>query len=219
MIHEADKEMRLVMQVPALRAAVDDAFDSGRVTRANFAEGGSSILGAAAAGFDKAALYHAERVFFIEGTRRLRSELIVTLGPHGLHVRGDSMWEALTTQIGPSLGYEGELGPYYRNCPVNLNVTSVQMATTVNQRVFDCPAAGGFLLTDNQAALHDLFDVEKEVVTYDGFEDGRDKMNWFMAHPKSRREITERARARVLGEHTYQHRLQAIVALLKENFA
>ena len=89
------------------------------------------------------------------------------------------------------------------------------MATAVNQRVFDCPGAGGFLLTDNQASLAELFDVESEVAIYTTLEEAREQLRWFMARLDARRAITARARKRILGEHTYRHRLEAIVGLLQ----
>ena len=93
------------------------------------------------------------------------------------------------------------------------------MATTVNQRVFDCPAAGGFLLTDSQPALDELFDVERECVVYRSLDECMELLRFFRAHPAARREIAVRARTRVLGEHTYAHRVQHIAGMVKERFA
>jgi len=111
--------------------------------------------------------------------------------------------------------YHTELAAYYRDCPVNLNTTSVQMATTVNQRVFDCPAAGGFLLTDRQAHLQELFDVEREVVTYGTLDEARETLAWFRGRPAARKEIVARAQKRILGEHTYRHRLETLASVLR----
>ena len=113
------------------------------------------------------------------------------------------------------MSYSEELAPFYRDCIVNVNSTSIQMATAVNQRVFDCPGAGGFLLTDHQASLADLFDMESEVAVYSTLEEAREQLRWFKERPEARKEIVERARKRILGEHTYRHRLEAMVALLK----
>jgi len=219
MIYHAEKEWAIVRENEALKTAVEEAFASGRVDRAHFAEGVHAVLGEVAAPLDDDALYHAERIFFIDGTRRLRRSLVETLAPEGLHVRGDVHWQSVTTQWGEPLNYEDELPAYYRDCPVNLNTTSVQMATTVNQRVFDCPTAGGFLLTDEQAHLHDLFEVDLDIATYRTPEEAREKMQWFLAHPLSRKEFIERGQKRILGEHTYTHRLKAIAARLKEHFS
>lgn len=215
MVDYAKREWEAVRARSALLAAVNQAFAEGRVNRACFGEGVESVLGGVASDFDAEDLRRAELVFFIEGTRRLRRELVETLSPEGLVVRGDEAWQAIASQWGPGLSYTDELAPFYRDCTVNLNSTSIQMATAVNQRVFDCPGAGGFLLTDNQASLAELFDVQTEVATYGTLEEAREQLRWFLGRPQARREIAERARKRILGEHTYRHRLEEMVGLLK----
>jgi spore maturation protein CgeB len=215
MVQHAAREWPFIEQIPSLKAAVECAFEAGRVDRQLFSRGVEAILGDGADAFSADDLHHAERIFFIEGTRRLRHELAVQLGPHGLHVRGDRQWEEVTPDFGPPLGYFDELAPFYRDCSVNLNTTSVQMATAVNQRVFDCPAAGGFLLTDEQGQLGELFDQEKEIVGYSTLEEARELMTWFLDRPGARREIIEHAQRRIFGEHTYRHRLDRIAEQMK----
>ena len=203
---------------PELRGAVRTAFDDGRVNRQTFAGGPEAILGPGHARFDPDQLRHAEMLFFIEGTRQRREALVRALAPEGLEVRGDAAWSEVTAACGPYINYSEDLPGYYRHCAVNVNSTSIQMATTVNQRVFDCPAAGGFLLTDNQPALEDYFEPGSEVVTYGTLDEARDKLRFFRDHPENRIPIVEKARARVLAEHTYEHRLMALEHILKRRF-
>ncbi|MBL7647816.1 MAG: glycosyltransferase [Candidatus Hydrogenedentes bacterium] len=215
MVDYAEREWEAVRARPALLAAVNQAFAEERVNRTFFAAGVEAVLGPHAASFDAEDLRRAELVFFIEGTRRLRRDLVQALAPEGLVVRGDEDWRAVTMNWGPGLGYNEELAPFYRDCRVNLNSTSIQMTSAVNQRVFDCPGAGGFLLTDNQASLAELFDVESEVAVYNTLEEAREQLRWFAGRPEARKEIVARARKRILGEHTYRHRLEEIAGLLK----
>lgn len=218
MTEPSETEWKAVRRIPALAGAVDEAFAAGRVTRERFGAGPEAMLGPEAAlTLDAEGFRHAELIFFTEGTRRLRRQLAQTLMPEGLHVRGDAHWREIVPDAGPPLDYENELPEYYRRCPLNVNITSVQMPTAVNQRVFDCPAAGGFLLTDAQASLHELFD-ESELATYTGFAQCAELFRHFMRNPKARTEIVRKARARIMNEHTYGHRLQRIVALLKAYF-
>jgi len=219
MVDFAEGAWTWVNERPALAEAIRDALDSGRVTRQRFAEGLEAILDPAfAAGLDVEERRHAELLFFVEGTHRLRRELVRTLRPEGLEVRGDEGWKTLFPDAGGPIDYFQQLPQFYRACEINLNLTSVQMPTTVNQRVFDCPAAGGFLLTDAQPALEELFD-SPEVACYSCFEECRYLYRRFRAHPEARRAIAARAHKRVMGEHTYAHRLQAIAGILKERFA
>lgn len=198
--------------------AVSDAFSEGRVNRATFGQGLDAMMGeGVAAGWDEHERRHAEMYCFIEGTRRLRTQLVETLDPLGMAVAGDGDWKAVSRQCLPYINYSLELPAYYQRCPMNLNSTSIQMPNAVNQRVLDCPAAGGFLLTDAQPQLAELFDAD-EVAVYHSLDEAVALYQEYLAAPLARRELIARARRRALGEHTYGHRLLHIVSLLKSRF-
>lgn len=215
----ADREWAWISENTNVAEEVQEAFDTGRITRETFAQGLESML-------DKCVLdeldihdkRHVEMLFFIEGTRRLRHGLVSTLEPDGIKVRGDEGWaKSFSCADGP-INYEHDLPIFYRQCKVNLNTTSIQMKTTVNQRVFDCPAAGGFLLTDSQSALEDFFDVEGEIACYNSFEECRDLIHFYQDNSKARIKIINNARKRILAEHTYTHRLETIKELIRERY-
>jgi spore maturation protein CgeB len=131
-------------------------------------------------------------------------------GPE-LVVRGDLGWADfhLAAAVGGPLDYYRELAEFYRTTAVNLNVTSAQMKTGLNQRVFDAPAAGGFLLTDSRAQLAKLF-APDEFVAYDGPAEAKALTAEWLKRPQERQKIVERAQARILGEHVYARRLETI---------
>ncbi len=85
------------------------------------------------------------------------------------------------------------------------------MNKAVNQRVFDVPACGAFLLTDHQESLGELFDIGKEVIVFDCPEDIPDLLRYYLKNPDKREKIALQGRERVLKEHTYQHRLKSII--------
>ena len=219
MNHVAERERSCVETQPELAEAMARAFEAGRVTREGFGRGLEALLERdLLENLDAEQRRHAELVFFVEGTRRLRHALVRSLEPEGLEVYGDEGWQEVTAKANGPLNYTEQLPGFYRACEVNLNSTSIQMPAAVNQRVFDCPAAGGFLLTDAQADLHELFDAEREVACYASAEECAALFREYRAHPEARREVVRRARKRVLGEHTYVHRLERIVAIVRERF-
>lgn len=219
MAAQAAREWAWVTERPVLAEAVTRALEEGRVTREHFGEGLAAMLGeACAAGLDEHERRHAEILLFVEGTRRMRRALLARLADLKVHARGDAGWRDITPHFGPPLDYEHALPAFYRDCAINLNITSIQMPNAVNQRVFDCPAAGGFLLTDAQLALNALFEPERETVTFASLEECREQVARFSAHPGERRAIAQRAKQRVLGEHTYAHRLERLRLLLQDRF-
>lgn len=148
-------------------------------------------------------------------TSAYRTRLLGQLLPLGLTFFGDpDGWRKVfgsTIDARPDVNYFRETPAVYASSAVNVNATSLQMPHTVNQRVFDVPLCGGFLLTDRQGALDELF-AENEVALYDGISDVAETARFYLERKGLRREIAERARCRVLGEHTYGHRMQKVIA-------
>jgi spore maturation protein CgeB len=136
-------------------------------------------------------------------------------------VRGDGGWKRLLNgkfRLGPRLNYYKELPSFYNACTVNFNATSVQMGSAVNQRAFDVPACGAFLLTDHQEAIEGLFENGTEIVTYRDPGEIPDLVRFYLRNGSAREEIARKGRDRVLGEHTYRHRVDAILRRLREAY-
>lgn len=215
----ASTEWKWLEKNPTLTQNIKDAFTKGNITREKFGQGLKAMLGQnACENLDPDEKRHAEMICFIEGTRALRRNLVITLQDEGLIVRGDNAWPAITRNCGTFLNYEIELPNYYNQCQLNLNTTSIQMSTAVNQRVFDCPAAGGFLLTDNQQTLCELFDIDNEIAAYNTPEECRERFRHYREHPKERKNISTRARTRILAEHTYKNRLNKIFDIVRQRY-
>jgi spore maturation protein CgeB len=119
------------------------------------------------------------------------------------------------------------LSPFFRREPVHgLKKTRIYNATAVNVNIqsnfyqldgvtcrpFEVAACGGFCLCEERRDLGRFFAVGDEVVAFDGPEDLRAKVAYYLAHEDERRELAERARARVLREHTYGHRVGQVLS-------
>ena len=149
-------------------------------------------------------------------SNRKRLQVLAPLVVDDLVCAGDAQgWrEALgpAVKVIPDINYRKGLAEHYARCAVNLNVTSCQMPAAVNQRVFDVPLVGGFLLTDMQSDLQELF-APTEVLTYASAEDAGQKARWYLEHSSERDKLAFAARARILGVHTYAHRLREMFRL------
>jgi spore maturation protein CgeB len=136
-------------------------------------------------------------------------------------IRGDSGWKGLLNRpfrLGPPLDYHGELPVFYNACTVNINATNLQMGKAVNQRVFDVPACGAFLLTDHQQSIEGLFDVGKEVVTYRHRGEIADLARFYLRDGHAREAVAKKGRERVLKEHTYRHRIDTLIRLVRKTY-
>ncbi|MBI5575343.1 MAG: glycosyltransferase [Deltaproteobacteria bacterium] len=133
-------------------------------------------------------------------------------------IRGDAGWKKLLNggfRTGPPMNYYGETPLFYNACAVNFNATNVQMGTAANQRVFDVPACGAFLLTDRQESIGNLFEEGKEVVAYRDRGEIADLAKFYLRNDAARKDIAGRGRRRVLAEHTYRHRIRTIIDALR----
>lgn len=164
-------------------------------------------------------------------SHKKRAEILNTVASFNLRIFGDRRWKELlpeeiviapddpTTEFPFSYGSVA-LQETYRQTRINLNITRYQVRTGVNQRVFDVPASGGFLLTDFREEIPELFEIDREIVCYNDPEEAHDKITYYLAHPEERNRILTAARKRILQEHTYPHRmdrlLQSVEAIRKE---
>lgn len=118
----------------------------------------------------------------------------------------------------PPLAYYDELPRLYPACDINFNCTSMQMKGAVNQRVFDVPAAGAFVLTDWREQMDELFEPGKEIICYREPGEVPELARWWLAHPDARRKVVAAGRKRVLACHTWEARLRTMLETLKQVF-
>jgi len=84
----------------------------------------------------------------------------------------------------------------------------------VNPRVFELAACGAFSLVDNRKELGALFKIGTEVVTYSSLSDLQDKINFYLANPEARQKVAEAARVRALTHHTFERRMESLLAFI-----
>lgn len=111
------------------------------------------------------------------------------------------------------IDYLKELPKVYAASKINLNPSLKCIQTGIPLRVFDVMGCGGFLLSNYQAELCDMFENEKEVVIYESMEDAVDKAEFYLQHDDIREQIALSAKEKVFREHTLQQRLEQIFEL------
>ena len=167
---------------------------------------------------------NAELALTWEATRRYRQDCVRQLLPFGPAIAGDAGWRRVLPGAGKAwrelgaLDYYLDLPGFYPASEVNFNCTSLQMKGAVNQRVFDVPACGGFVLTDAREQLSRLFEPERETAVYAAVAEIPDRLRHYLDHPAERRRITAAARQRILARHTYAHRLETVCATMGRMF-
>lgn len=100
---------------------------------------------------------------------------------------------------------------------INLNLHSsvgvdklVSKGDFVNPRTFEVAACGGFQLVDERVLLSEAF-ASGELATFASMDELKYKIVYFLEHAEERKAIAAKGRERVLREHTYVHRMQALL--------
>ena len=157
-----------------------------------------------------------------EATRMYRRDCLIELMPFRPLIAGDAGWKEIFRRqkepwsYRPELAYYDELPGFYPCNKINFNCTSTQMKGAVNQRVFDVPATGSFVLTDWREQMENLFEPGREVACFRHPEEVQEMIRYYLKHPEERRRIAEAARKRILAEHTYDHRLKTLINSMRE---
>ena len=159
-----------------------------------------------------------------ESTRRYRADCVARILPFAPLLVGDAGWretfdgEGVRWRHLPELAYYDQLPAFYPLSDINFNATSLQMKGAVNQRVFDVPACGAFLLTDVRAQMERLFEPGREVAVYRSVEEIAPLVERYLADAAARQAMARAGRRRVLAEHTYPQRMRTLFAVIRETF-
>lgn len=156
-----------------------------------------------------------------EATRQYRTLCVEQLLPFTPLIVGDPGWRIVFrrrpdhVRLHSELAYYDQLPYFYPCSEINFNCTSKQMKGAVNQRIFDVPATGSFILTDWREQMDELFEPHTEIACYHEPEEVPELVRYYLTHPQERQRIATAARKRILGEHTWQHRLQSMLQHLR----
>jgi spore maturation protein CgeB len=86
----------------------------------------------------------------------------------------------------------------------------------VNTRTFELAAAGACQVVDLKDELSPLFKPGDEVLAYRDLPELRRQLTYHLAHPDEARAIGENARRRALAEHTVRHRVEEMIATMRD---
>lgn len=84
----------------------------------------------------------------------------------------------------------------------------------VDQRLFQIPACGGFQIVDNHPRIHEFFE-DDEIMVVSTAEEFSDAVDHWLPRRKVRARIAEKARKRVLADHTFYARASALMKQVK----
>lgn len=106
---------------------------------------------------------------------------------------------------------EEELADIYNSSKINLNIT-LQGKSSLNYRVFEVLAAGGFLLTDEMDDLNQYFEISKHLETYKDESDLIDKIDFYLQNLNIAQRIAQLGKIECTENHNYAKRAATILS-------
>lgn len=85
-----------------------------------------------------------------------------------------------------------------------------------NMRMFEATGVGTCMLTERQSDLAEIFEPDREVVTYSSHEECVEKAVWLLEHDKEREEIGLAGQRRVMKDHRWDQRAAWLDAQIKK---
>lgn len=104
----------------------------------------------------------------------------------------------------------------YNRARINLNLHNVgRKASALNLRVFEVPAAGGFLLTHWADELGECYREDEHLVCYRSLAEMKSKLAHFLERPEDCERIARAGHAHFLAHHSFEGRAQRVIDLVR----
>ena len=113
-----------------------------------------------------------------------------------------------------SVDYWSEMPKVFRESKINLNFTIPNIKSGIPLRIWDVLGAKGFLLTNYQAEIPLYFKEGEDLVCFDGIEDLREKVRYYLEHEEERKQIAENGYQKVKKYHSYISRISEMLKII-----
>ncbi|MGJ3522731.1 CgeB family protein [Nitratidesulfovibrio sp. D1] len=86
---------------------------------------------------------------------------------------------------------------------------------TANMRIFEATGVGTCLLTEQYDNLDELFEPDREIITYSSEKEMMDKLRYYLSHEEERQEIASAGLARCQRDHSMASRIREFDTLIR----
>ena len=160
-------------------------------------------------------------VLFVGGADQDRVDFIKVVLAAGLPIAlvGD-YWDRYPSVSGHALGHKTPAELIQLTCNASVNLCLVRRANRDGHvmRSFEIAALGGCMVVEDTPEHRHIFGAEGDCALYfNGPEEAAAKIRWLLDAPAERSRLASAVRERIsAGEHTYTHRLLAMLKTSRE---
>ncbi len=131
--------------------------------------------------------------------------------------RGTKLGDLGKTQLLPYLSFS-KLREYACRTKINLCITRQAHASVYgssSSRPFELSSMGCCIVSNPYLGIEEWFEPGNELFLVNSREEAIDRYRYLLAHDGERQAVGSAARARVLKEHTFQHRARQLVSIMQ----
>jgi spore maturation protein CgeB len=136
---------------------------------------------------------------------------ISQLCPVDLYTSGKSDLLLPNVRVHPSVDYNTTTCKIYHLSKINLNITLPSIESGLPQRIYDIMSCGGFVLTNYQPEIEDLFEIGKEIEVFHDQTELLSKTEYYLTHEQERLSVAIRGYQKVCQYHTYTQRIETML--------
>lgn len=133
-------------------------------------------------------------------------------------VRGRLLGDLGRAEVKPFFPFSS-LREFISRSKINLVITRRPHASTYGSstmRPFELAMMGACMVCSPCDGIEEWFEPGRELIVVHSAEEAMDRYRFLLTHEQERRAIGEAARARALGQHTYQHRARQILDIVNQ---
>ncbi len=167
---------------------------------------------------------YATDIIFAGSPEKERISILENLANAGYDLKiygsGWSRWslsEKLKKCLANKPVYAEELAKVYAGAKIILAFMRRGNRDLSNSRMFEVPACGAFMLTERSREVFKFFKEGKEIECFDGFEELREKVDYYLSHDAERNKMAKEGYHRVTSSgNDFLHRADRIVDVFEE---
>lgn len=155
-------------------------------------------------------------VVFVGTHSPYRESIITQLQDFDLRVYGPGWHKASLKRscIYPE-AFGAQTNEIFNRAKINLNIHNwFGQGSAMNLRLFEVPAAGGFLLTDWVAEIDEAYRENEHLACWRSIDELREKIAYYLLHEGERRAIASNGHKHFLRHHSYKARIDLLLSRL-----
>ena len=117
------------------------------------------------------------------------------------------------------LNYDEGLPKAYHLSKININITLHSITSGIPLRVFDIMGVGGFVLTNYQPEIEELFTPGVDLEVYHSLDEMMEKVQYYLTHDKERIRIAMNGYQKVKANYCYEKQVEHIMNQVSDSGA